>query len=44
MVQAVPFPTVLLDTTETVVTADGQLIQQAPVDGEETLIGVGQGI
>ena len=28
----------------TIVTADGQLIQQAPVDGEETLIGVGQGI
>jgi hypothetical protein len=28
----------------TIVTANGQLIQQAPVDGEETLIGVGQGI
>lgn len=28
----------------TIVTADGQFIQQAPVDGEETLIGVGQGI
>jgi hypothetical protein len=28
----------------TIVTTDGQLIQQAPVDGEETLIGVGQGV
>jgi hypothetical protein len=28
----------------TIVTADGQLIQREPVDGEETLIGVGQGI
>ena len=27
----------------TIVTTDGRLIQQAPVDGDETLIGIGQG-
>jgi hypothetical protein len=47
--EPVPFRIALLDPTRrayrhrvTLVTAAGQLIQQAPVDGEETLIGVGQ--
>jgi hypothetical protein len=48
--EPVPLRIALLDPTRRayqhrviLVTAAGQLIQQAPVDGEETLIGVGQG-
>ena len=49
--EPVPLRIALLDPTlrkfrhrVTIVTTDGQLIQQAPVDGEETIIGVGRAL